>query len=74
MRRRRDEETRTGKVFTPGEQLEAPELALPPVIGVIEYQDDEVDNDSLADSSLVGVLDRLDEETEDGQWIQRPVS
>lgn len=73
-RRRRDEETRTGKVFTPGEQLEAPELALPPVIGVIEYQDDEVDNDSLADSSLVGVLDRLDEETEDGQWIQRPVS
>lgn len=73
-RRRRDEETRTGKVFTPGEQLEAPELARPPVIGVIEYQDDEVDSDSLADSSLVGVLDRLDDGAEDGQWTQRPVS
>lgn len=63
-RRRRDEETRTGKVFTPGEQFEVPELERPPVIGVIEYEDDEPDTELLADSSLVGVLDRLDEETE----------
>jgi hypothetical protein len=63
-RRRQDEETRKGKVFTPGEQFEVPELERPPVIGVIEYQDDELDTDLLADSSLVGVLDRLDEEPE----------
>ncbi|WP_063062705.1 PPE domain-containing protein [Nocardia sienata] len=63
-RRRKDEETRTGKVFTPGEQFEVPELERPPVIGVIEYEDDEPDTELLADSSLVGVLDRLDEETE----------
>jgi hypothetical protein len=63
-RRRRDEETRTGKVFTPGEQYEVPELERPPVIGVIEYEDDEPDIELFADSSLVGVLDRLDEETE----------
>ncbi|MFI9538153.1 PPE domain-containing protein [Nocardia fusca] len=63
-RRRRDEETRTGKVFTPGEQFEVPELERPPVIGVIEYEDDEPDTELLVDSSLVGVLDRLDEEHE----------
>ncbi|MEV0047785.1 PPE domain-containing protein [Nocardia rhamnosiphila] len=63
-RRRRDEETRTGKVFTPGEQFEVPELERPPVIGVIEYEDDEPDTELLVDSSLVGVLDRLDEESE----------
>lgn len=63
-RRRKDEEKRTGKVFTPGEQFEVPELERPPVIGVIEYQDDEPDTELLVDSSLVGVLDRLDEENE----------
>ncbi|MGV9928240.1 PPE domain-containing protein [Nocardia rhamnosiphila] len=63
-RRRREEETRTGKVFTPGEQFEVPELERPPVIGVIEYEDDEPDTELLVDSSLVGVLDRLDEENE----------
>ncbi|MEU1985850.1 PPE domain-containing protein [Nocardia sp. NPDC019395] len=63
-RRRRDEETREGKVFTPGEQFEVPELERPPVIGVIEYQDDDLDNDLLVDSSLVGVLDRLDDADE----------
>jgi hypothetical protein len=34
------------------------------VIGVIEYEDDEPDTELLVDSSLVGVLDRLDEENE----------
>lgn len=63
-RRRREEEKRTGKVFTPGEQFEVPELERPPVIGVIEYEDDEPDTELLVDSSLVGVLDRLDEENE----------
>ncbi|MET8797763.1 PPE domain-containing protein [Nocardia sp. NPDC004568] len=63
-RRRREEEKRTGKVFTPGEQFEVPELERPPVIGVIEYEDDEPDTELLMDSSLVGVLDRLDEENE----------
>ncbi|MFI1461028.1 PPE domain-containing protein [Nocardia carnea] len=64
MRRRRDEDERSGKVFTPGEQYEVPELERPPAIGVIEYQDEEPDIDPTADSSLVGVLDRLDEVSE----------
>ncbi|MGW5388331.1 PPE domain-containing protein [Nocardia sp. NPDC003963] len=63
-RRRQDEEKRSGKVFTPGEQFEVPELERPPVIGVIEYEDEEPDTELLVDSSLVGVLDRLDEEAE----------
>ncbi|MFD4405544.1 PPE domain-containing protein [Nocardia sp. NPDC058499] len=64
MRRRRDEDARNGKVFTPGEQFEVPELERPPAIGVIEYQDDDPEIDLPADSSLVGVLDRLDEPAE----------
>ncbi|WP_328391724.1 PPE domain-containing protein [Nocardia sp. NBC_00416] len=63
-RRRKEEEERTGKVFTPGEQFEVPVLERPPAIGVIEYQDDELDEELLVDSSLVGVLDRLDDEAE----------
>lgn len=63
-RHRQDEETGNGKVFTPGEQFEVPELERPPDIGVIEYRDEELDIEMSADSSLVGVLDRLDEETE----------
>ncbi|WP_280437554.1 PPE domain-containing protein [Nocardia carnea] len=63
-RRRQDEEARNGKVFTPGEQFEVPELERPPAIGVIEYQDEEQEIDLHADSSLVGVLDRLDEVTQ----------
>ncbi|WP_280400033.1 PPE domain-containing protein [Nocardia carnea] len=63
-RRRQDEETRNGKVFAPGEQFEVPELERPPAIGVIEYQDEELEIDLAADSSLVGVLDRLDEPVE----------
>ncbi|WP_433491903.1 PPE domain-containing protein [Nocardia grenadensis] len=63
-RRRKEEEERTGKVFTPGEQLEVPVLERPPAIGVIEYQDEEPEAELLIDSSLVGVLDRLDDEVE----------
>ncbi|MGW4070661.1 PPE domain-containing protein [Nocardia grenadensis] len=63
-RRRKEEEERTGKVFTPGEQFELPVLERPPAIGVIEYQDEEPDAELLIDSSLVGVLDRLDDEVE----------
>ncbi|MEV3960095.1 PPE domain-containing protein [Nocardia sp. NPDC050193] len=63
-RRRKEEEERTGKVFTPGEQFEVPVLERPPAIGVIEYQDEEPDTELLVDSSLVGVLDRLDDEVE----------
>ncbi|MGW0182975.1 PPE domain-containing protein [Nocardia sp. NPDC003345] len=61
-RRRKEEEERTGKVFTPGEQFEVPVLERPPAIGVIEYQDDEPEEHLVLDSSLVGVLDRLDDE------------
>ncbi|NKY34770.1 PPE domain-containing protein [Nocardia speluncae] len=64
MRRRRDEETREGKVFAPGEHFEVPELERPPAIGVIEYTDEEPDIELSEDSSLVGVLDRLDEPAE----------
>lgn len=63
-RRRKEEEEKTGKVFTPGEQFEVPVLERPPAIGVIEYQDEEPDAELLVDSSLVGVLDRLDDEVE----------
>lgn len=63
-RRRKEEEERTGKVFTPGEQFEVPVLERPPAIGVIEYEDDTPEDELLADSSLVGVLDRLDDEVE----------
>ncbi|WP_459549689.1 PPE domain-containing protein [Nocardia sp. X0981] len=63
-RRRKEEEDRPGKVFTPGEQFEVPVLERPPAIGVIEYQEDEPGEELLVDSSLVGVLDRLDDEAE----------
>ncbi|WP_280463011.1 PPE domain-containing protein [Nocardia carnea] len=63
-RRRQEEETAKGKVFAPGEQFEVPELERPPDIGIIEYRDEEPDIELSVDSSLVGVLDQLGEETE----------
>ncbi|MBF6177880.1 PPE domain-containing protein [Nocardia otitidiscaviarum] len=41
MRRRRDDEKKSSKAYVPGEPQEVPVLEKPPVIGVIEYADDE---------------------------------
>ncbi|SUA72802.1 Uncharacterized PPE family protein PPE36 [Nocardia otitidiscaviarum] len=41
MRRRRDDEKKSSKAYVPGEPQEVPILEKPPVIGVIEYADDE---------------------------------
>lgn len=72
MRRRRDEETSTGKVFAPGEQIDIPELERPPAIGVIEYEDSESESVLNDDFSLAGILDRFDDEdeTETGHSIR----
>lgn len=66
MRRRRKEEDKDkpAKVFVPGEQLEVPVLERPPAIGVIEYGDDDIPEDTTSDAVLVGVLDRFDAEAE----------
>ncbi|APE36906.1 hypothetical protein BOX37_26570 [Nocardia mangyaensis] len=44
MRRRRDDEKKSSKVFVPGEPQEVPVLEKPPVIGVIEFVDDEANS------------------------------
>lgn len=66
MRRRRKEEDKgkPAKVFVPGEQLDVPVLERPPAIGVIEYDEDDIQEDITSDAVLVGVLDRFDAETE----------
>lgn len=65
MRRRRgdgDQEDKPGRIFAPGDPVDVPILERPPVIGVIEYEDEHTD-DILADGDdvLLGVLDRFDE-------------
>ncbi|WP_433602265.1 PPE family protein [Nocardia sp. CA-135953] len=62
MRRRRDEERKPGKVFVPGEELEVPVLEKPPVIGVIEYADDHPEDVVVEGDSLVGILERSDDD------------
>ncbi|WP_433760147.1 PPE family protein [Nocardia sp. CA-135398] len=62
MRRRRDEERRPGKVFVPGEQLEVPVLEKPPVIGVIEYADEHPEDVVAEGESVLGVLERSDDD------------
>ncbi|WP_406271796.1 PPE family protein [Nocardia sp. NBC_00881] len=63
MRRRRDEDRDKSKVFVPGEPQDVPVLEQPPVIGVIEYADDERPEET-ADEQLVlaGVLQSSDDD------------
>jgi len=63
MRRRRDEERKPGKVFVPGEELDVPVLEKTPVIGVIEYADNDRPDDAAPQESLsIGILDRADDD------------
>ncbi|MEW1737158.1 hypothetical protein AB0346_14510 [Nocardia beijingensis] len=66
MRRRGKEEDKDkpAKMFVPGEQLEVPVLERPPAIGVIEYGDDGIPEETASDAVLVGVLGRFDAEAE----------
>ncbi|MGK8520048.1 PPE domain-containing protein [Nocardia asteroides] len=62
-RRRRDEEREKSKVFVPGEPQDVPVLEQPPVIGVIEYADEERPEE-IVDGQLVlaGVLQSSDDD------------
>lgn len=63
-RRRKEDEDKPGKVFAPGEHIDVPVLERPPAIGVIEYEpDDELMVDDT-EASLVGVLERLDSDSD----------
>ena len=65
MRRRRDDEKRSSKVFVPGEPQDVPVLEQPPVIGVIEYEDRDSRDEPMLESILaVGVIERNDNEDE----------
>lgn len=65
MRRRRDDEKRSSKVFVPGEPQDVPVLEQPPVIGVIEYEDrDGRDEPMLESVPAVGIIERNDNEDE----------
>ncbi|MGK8503833.1 PPE domain-containing protein [Nocardia asiatica] len=65
MRRRRDEEKRSSRVFVPGEPQDVPVLEQPPVIGVIEYEDrDSRDEPMLEPALAVGVIERNENEDE----------
>ncbi|MBF6351339.1 MULTISPECIES: PPE domain-containing protein [Nocardia] len=67
-RRRKEDEDKPGKVFAPGEHVDVPVLERPPAIGVIEYEpDDELIVDDDTESSLVGVLERLDGDDHDAR-------
>ncbi|WP_067903818.1 PPE family protein [Nocardia vaccinii] len=55
-RRRKDEKNKSEKVFVPGELLDVPVLELPPVIGVIEADDERSEEHSGKDSATLGVL------------------
>ncbi|MEV4128499.1 PPE domain-containing protein [Nocardia sp. NPDC049707] len=74
MRRRRDEERKPGKVFVPGEQVEVPVLEKPPVIGVIEYADERPEDVVADGDSLVGILERSDddERSDDAAAVAEP--
>ncbi len=73
-RRRRDEERKPGKVFVPGEQLDVPVLEKPPVIGVIEYVDERPEDVVVEGDSLVGILERSDddERSDDAAAVAEP--
>ncbi|WP_405136728.1 PPE domain-containing protein [Nocardia sp. NBC_01388] len=58
MRKRRDKDERSAKVFVPGQSQDVPEIEQPPVIGVIEYSDDERDEESASEAVLAGILER----------------
>ncbi|MBF6175641.1 PPE domain-containing protein [Nocardia blacklockiae] len=66
MRRRRDQDKRKSKVFVPGEPQDVPVLEKPPVVGVIEYDDDRRDDREVEHLLPVGigVLARPEEENE----------
>ncbi|WP_280491890.1 PPE domain-containing protein [Nocardia asiatica] len=65
MRRRRDDEKRSSKVFVPGEPQDVPVLEQPPVIGVIEYEDRDSREEPTLESALaVGVIERNENEDE----------
>ncbi|MEU4345502.1 PPE domain-containing protein [Nocardia sp. NPDC023852] len=62
-RRRRDENRDKSKVFVPGEPQDVPVLERPPIIGVIEYADDDRPDEVATDGPLlVGVLGRPDDD------------
>ncbi|WP_280265226.1 PPE family protein [Nocardia wallacei] len=63
MRRRRDDDERPSKVFVPGEHEEVPVLERPPIIGVIEYADNDREEFDYVDQPvLVGVIENIDDE------------
>ncbi|MCC3315284.1 PPE family protein [Nocardia africana] len=63
MRRRRDDERKPSKVFVPGDHEEVPVLEKAPVVGVIEYADDDHTIDSVPELvPALGVLDRIEDE------------
>ncbi|MFF0498848.1 PPE family protein [Nocardia aobensis] len=63
MRRRRDDEKKPSKVFVPGEHDEVPVLEQAPVVGVIEYADDDHTIDAVPELvPAFGVLERVEDE------------
>lgn len=62
-RRKKDEKNKSEKVFVPGEMLDVPVLELPPVIGVIEADDERSEEHSGEDSPTLGILGRADRES-----------
>lgn len=62
-RRRRDEDREKSKVFVPGEPQDVPVLEQPPVIGVIEYADEERPEEQVDEQLvLAGVLQSSDDD------------
>ncbi|WP_227983733.1 PPE family protein [Nocardia spumae] len=63
MRRRRDDEKKPSKVFVPGDHEEVPVLEKAPVVGVIEYADDDNAIDAVPELvPALGVLERVEDE------------
>lgn len=57
LRKRREQDRKSSKVFVPGEPQDVPDLEAPPAIGVIEYADDEREEESASESVIAGILD-----------------
>lgn len=63
MRRRKDEERKSkSTVFVPGEPMEVPVLDKAPVIGVIEYAGEYVDEVAPESRPAVGVIEHVEED------------
>ncbi|MET9489867.1 PPE domain-containing protein [Nocardia sp. NPDC006630] len=74
MRKRRDKDKESSKVFVPGAAQDVPDLEQPPAIGVIEYAEDERDEEeSASESVLAGILEPgIDDSDFESAIPQRP--